>query len=71
MKILATAYAINPYKGSEDGIAWNIIEQMSKYNQVIAITRENNQAAIDNYINTQNKNVESQLQFEYLSLIHI
>ena len=68
MKVLITAYAINPYKGSEDGIAWNIIEQMSQHNQVIAITRENNQSAIESYINTQPKNVESQLQFEYFDL---
>jgi len=67
-KVLITAYAVNPYKGSEDGIAWNIIEQMSRHNQVIAITRKNNQAAIENYINTQNKKVESQLQFEYYDL---
>jgi len=67
-KVLITAYAVNPYKGSEDGIAWNIIEQMARHNQVIAITRENNQTAIDNYINTQNKIVESQLQFEYFDL---
>ncbi len=67
-KILITAYAVNPYKGSEDGIAWNIIEQMSRHNQVIAITRENNQTAIDNYINTHPKKVESHLQFEYFDL---
>lgn len=67
-KVLITAYAVNPYKGSEDGIAWNIIEQMSRHNQVIAITRENNQVAIEKYISTQPKNVESQLQFEYFDL---
>ncbi|MBL0191812.1 MAG: hypothetical protein IPQ18_10845 [Saprospiraceae bacterium] len=48
--ILATAYAINPYKGSEDGMGWNFILQIAKFNRVIAITRENNQEQIEKYI---------------------
>jgi len=67
-KILITAYAVNPYKGSEDGIAWNIIEQVGRYNKVIAITRKNNQAAIEQYQQTKKGIVESQLQFEYFDL---
>ena len=41
-KILITAYAVNPYKGSEDGTGWNMIQEIAKYNNVIAITRKNN-----------------------------
>ena len=37
--ILATAYAINPYKGSEDGMGWNFVLQIAKFNRVIALTR--------------------------------
>ena len=48
--ILATAYAINPYKGSEDGMGWNFIYQIARFNKVIAITRENNQPHIDKYM---------------------
>ena len=48
--ILASAYAINPYKGSEDGMGWNFVLQIAKYNQVIAITRENNRPHIEKYI---------------------
>ena len=40
--ILISAYAINPFKGSEDGTGWNWINQIARYNKVIAITRENN-----------------------------
>ena len=40
--ILISAYAINPYKGSEDGTGWNWVNQIARYNKVIAITRENN-----------------------------
>ena len=48
--ILITAYAINPYKGSEDGTGWNWVYQLSKTNRVIAITRENNLPHIQRYL---------------------
>lgn len=48
--VLASAYAINPYKGSEDGMGWNFILQISRYQKVIAITRENNKEHIESYI---------------------
>ena len=47
--ILITAYAINPYKGSEDGTGWNILRQIGKRNRVVLITRENNQEALERY----------------------
>jgi glycosyltransferase involved in cell wall biosynthesis len=63
--ILVTAYAVNPYKGSEDGMGWNMILQIARFHKVIAITRENNKEAIDQYIK-ENKVVEAQnIQFEY------
>ena len=46
MTILATVYDINPYKGSESGTGWNLVNQISKYNKVIAITRKNNKENI-------------------------
>lgn len=63
--ILVTAYAINPYKGSEDGMGWNMILQIARFQKVIAITRENNAEAINQYIKEhQVPNVEN-IQFEY------
>lgn len=47
--ILITAYAVNPYKGSEDGVGWNISHQISKHHKVILITRENNIPHIEKY----------------------
>ncbi|UII21335.1 glycosyltransferase [Fulvivirga ligni] len=47
--ILVTAYAVNPYKGSEDGMGWNGILQIAKNQAVIAVTRENNRPAVDQY----------------------
>ena len=48
--IIATAYAINPYKGSEDGMGWNFTLQIARFNKVIVITRENNRGYIEKYI---------------------
>ncbi|MCU0333546.1 MAG: glycosyltransferase [Chitinophagaceae bacterium] len=48
--ILITAYAVNPYKGSEDGMGWNFILQAAGRQQVIAITRRNNGPHIRRYM---------------------
>ncbi|MCI5055477.1 MAG: glycosyltransferase family 4 protein [Flavobacteriales bacterium] len=66
--ILATTYAVNPYKGSEDGMGWNFILQIAKEHKVIAITRENNKEAIEKY---QRENADCRyqnIQFEYFDL---
>jgi hypothetical protein len=65
--ILATAYDINPYKGSESGTGWNFVYQISRFNKVIAITRKNNKENIDRYI-IQHKINTSQLIFYYYDL---
>ncbi len=49
MKILITAYAINPYKGSEDGTGWNIVKGVAKEHKVILITRKNNIPHLDQF----------------------
>lgn len=66
--ILITAYAVNPYKGSEDGTGWNMIAQIAKYNQVIAITRKNNQGDIEKYLAKQNLPQTKDLTFIYFDL---
>ncbi len=48
--ILMTAYAINPYKGSEEGTGWNLVCQSARNHKVIAITRKNNSEPIQQYI---------------------
>ncbi len=67
-KVLLTAYAVNPYKGSEDGTGWNMILQIAKHNQVIAITRKNNQAAIEKYMMENPMGEVSNLTFTYFDL---
>jgi len=51
-KVLITAYAVNPYKGSEDAMGWNMLLQAARYQQVIAVTRKNNRPAIEIYSTT-------------------
>jgi glycosyltransferase involved in cell wall biosynthesis len=65
--ILATAYDIDPYKGSESATGWNFIYQISRFNKVIAVTRKNNQKNIDKYIEEFDIDT-SNMQFYYYDL---
>ena len=47
LKILASAYACRPGKGSEPGISWNLVQELAKEHQVWVLTRENNRPAIE------------------------
>lgn len=67
-KILITAYAVNPYKGSEDGTGWNMIKQIAKNNKVIAISRENNRPDIEKYLKTAKGYEKENIQFHYYDL---
>ena len=66
--ILATAYAVNPYKGSEDGMGWNFIMQIARFNKVIAITRENNRHHIEQYIKENPDERYQRMTFFYFDL---
>jgi glycosyltransferase involved in cell wall biosynthesis len=66
--ILITAYAVNPYKGSEDGTGWNIICQIAQTHQVTAITRRNNEPHINRYRQLNTTEYPASLQFEYFDL---
>lgn len=66
--ILASTYAVNPYKGSEDGMGWNFIYQIARYNKVIAITRENNKNDIEKYMNENPDEIYSNMKFLYYDL---
>lgn len=58
MKIFISAYACEPYKGSEPGIGWNFVNNMSKYHDVHVLTRANNRDSIEKeYKNNPNENI--------------
>ena len=63
--ILATTYAVNPFKGSEDGMGWNFVCQIARFNKVIAITRENNQPQIEQYMDENPDEIYDNIQFLY------
>lgn len=66
--ILATTYAVNPYKGSEDGMGWNFVLQIAKNNKVLAITRENNRMDIEKYMSTNPNDLYENMTFLYFDL---
>jgi len=66
--ILASTYAVNPYKGSEDAMGWNFVMQIARFNKVIAITRENNQENIEKYMLENPKEEHKNIQFLYFDL---
>lgn len=50
IKVLISAYACEPNKGSEPGVGWNWALQMAKWNEVYVITRSNNRKAIEIFL---------------------
>ncbi|MCS4302434.1 glycosyltransferase family 4 protein [Chryseobacterium sp. BIGb0232] len=66
--ILATCYAVNPYKGSEDAMGWNFVYQIARFRNVIAITRENNRPHIEKFMSENPDSVYKNIQFLYFDL---
>jgi glycosyltransferase involved in cell wall biosynthesis len=46
LKVLISAYACEPGKGSEPGVGWNMAWEMAKYHDIWVITRANNRERI-------------------------
>ena len=66
--ILATVYAVNPYRGSEDGMGWNAIYQIARFQKVIAITRKNNRPHIERFMAENQDENFKRIQFLYFDL---
>ena len=66
--VLVSAYAVNPYKGSEDGMGWNFICQIARFNKVLAVTRENTRPQIERYIKNNPSPDFGNLKFVYYDL---
>jgi glycosyltransferase involved in cell wall biosynthesis len=47
LKVLASVYACDPYKGSEPGVGWNWVKQIARFHDVWVITRANNREPIE------------------------
>jgi glycosyltransferase involved in cell wall biosynthesis len=61
LKIMVSAYACEPNKGSEPGVGWHWVLQMAKYFELWVLTRRSNQKNIEIWLD-QNKELE-QLQY--------
>ena len=47
LKVLVSAYACEPDKGSEPGVGWNWVRQIARFHDVWVITRANNREPIE------------------------
>ena len=50
MKIFVSAYACEPNLGSEIGVGWHWVLEMSKYFELWVLTRESNRKNIEPWI---------------------
>ncbi len=53
LKVLISAYACEPNKGSEPGVGWNFVTTMAKYHDLTVLTRSNNKKIIAEYLNNK------------------
>lgn len=65
LKVLASAYACEPDKGSEPGVGWNWVKQIARFHEVWVITRANNRESIEKELS---KNFNPNLHFVYVDL---
>jgi len=63
MKVLISAYACEPDKGSEPGVGWNLAVQLSRFHEVWVITRQNNRNSIEHELSCRPK---AKLHFIYV-----
>lgn len=65
IKVLISAYACEPNKGSEPGVGWNWAKQIAKFAETHVITRANNREVIEEEMK---KSPISNLYFHYYDL---
>ncbi len=65
LNVLATAYACEPGRGSEPGIGWNIVRELSEHHRICVITRENHRTLIEDALE---KRPSHNIEFIYFDL---
>ena len=69
LKVLISAYACEPSKGSEPSIGWNwATEIANKGHHLVVFTRLNNKKNIESFLEKNNLNLEGRIRFEYYDL---
>ncbi len=67
LKVLVSAYACEPDKGSEPGVGWNWVKQIAKTHETWVLTRANNRESIERELQ---ENPMPGAHFVYLDLPH-
>lgn len=68
-KILISAYACEPNKGSEPEVGWQWVMNIAKKHEVWVLTKDNNKGTIENYIQSGISNLPIEnLHFVYVGL---
>lgn len=65
LKVLVSAYACEPGKGSEPEVGWQWVHQIARFHQTWVLTRSNNRRAIEEALK---QNPNPNLKFVYLDL---
>ena len=65
LKVLISAYACEPHKGSEPSVGWKWVKQIAKFAEVWVITRANNREVIEEELK---RNSDPNLHFVYVDL---
>ena len=65
MKILASCYACSPYQGSEPGMGWNFVSNLSKMHELYIITESKFKADLDRYF-TEHPEMRENMHFYFV-----
>lgn len=65
MKILINCYACSPYKGSEPGMGWNFVSNLSKYHELHIITESKFKDDLERYF-AENNEVRNNFHFYFI-----
>jgi glycosyltransferase involved in cell wall biosynthesis len=65
LKVLVSAYACNPYKGSEEGVGWGWINAIAKYHDLWVITAKFHRKDIEKAI-SNNGSSNQNIRFHYV-----
>lgn len=68
IKVLTTAYAVNPYEGSESGMGWNFVIQIARHQEVAVVTRKNNRQDIERFMAENPNSDYNHMTFHYYDL---
>lgn len=65
MKVLLSVFECNPYRGSDSYVGWSYVKNMSKLNDVYALTRADNKEDIEQYLSSDSE-LSRKVHFIYI-----